>query len=84
MFAGRPTAFSALSMNTSATFLYIITPQSQGNRVIQSIQMQACLKANPKFLDCVKHKWTIAGVKYKLQTANVQKKQHIQQTTWLI
>ena len=51
MFAGRPTAFSALSINTSATFLYIITPQSQGNWVIQSIQMQACLKATLNFLN---------------------------------
>ena len=46
MFAGRPTAFSALSVDTSATLLYRVsstssTPQSQGNWVIQSIQIEA-------------------------------------------
>ena len=65
MFAERSTAFSALSINTSATFQYIIAPQSQGNWVIQSIQMQAFLKA------------TQVGS----TNCKCPKKQHIQQTT---
>ena len=69
MFPGLPTAFSALSINISATFLHIITPQSQGNWVIQSIQIQEYLKAT---LNSWSYKAQLDDTMWKVQIANVQ------------